>query len=288
MSRASIQMWFKRMFRPGATESDAQRARVIEERLEEMFDEAEREGLIDVESGEMFQGIIDLPGTPAGEVMVPRINVAAVADDETIAEVLARMRDSGHSRIPIFTGSLDKIIGIIHAKDLLRHWGRTDGEIRLGDIARKPFFVGEDIPLDDLLREFQARKVQIAVVVNEYGGTSGLITLEDIFEVIVGDIKDEFDRSEPDLIEEVADGWVRVGGRFNAHDFFENFDRDKPDGSFNTIGGWIVDRVGRIPKPGETFALDVHEVRIEEADRRRVTRALVRLAPQTGREKSED
>lgn len=240
-----------------------------EERLEEIIDEAEREGLIDDEASEMVQGILDLSNTTAAEVMVPRISLSAVPDTISVADLLASIVEFGHSRIPVYSGSVDRIIGILYVKDLFRFWGRDD-EVRLADVMREPYFIPESKPLSDLLTEFKARKIQLAVVVDEYGGTSGLVSMEDILEMIVGDIADEYDTEEDTELLRAEDGHVVASGRLAISDLADHFDTEAPEGGFTTVGGWISDRIGRVPDEGEEFEFDGFQVRVESADPRQI------------------
>ncbi len=233
------------------------------------MDEAEREGLIDDEASEMVQGILDLANTSAAEVMVPRISVWAVPDTIPVAELLTAIVEFGHSRVPVYSGSVDRIVGILYVKDLFRFWGR-DTEIRLADVMREPYFIPESKPLSDLLAEFKARKIQLAVVVDEYGGTSGLVSMEDILEMIVGDIADEYDTEEDTEMLRVEDGHVVASGRLGISDLADHFDTEVPEGSFTTVGGWIFDRIGRVPEVGEEFEFDGFQVRVETADPRHI------------------
>ncbi|MCZ7587119.1 MAG: hemolysin family protein [Deltaproteobacteria bacterium] len=279
MSYSSFRHRLLRLFNKPKTDED--RAEEVEKRLEEVLEEAEEEGLIDVEASEMFLNVLDLDTTRAYEIMVPRTSLTAVPDDIAIPELIHTIHRSGHSRIPVYSGSVDSIVGLVYAKDVLRFWGRPDGDIELKALLREPYFVPESKPLDDLLRDFQARKVQIAIVVDEYGGTSGLVTLEDIFEVIVGDIEDEYDRAGAEALTVQDDGNVKVAANFNIDDFFERFDLEPPEGDFSTVGGWIFERIGRIPRAEEQFTLDGYPVVIDEADERRIRRVSVDVSAAT-------
>lgn len=256
--------------------SKKDKVKEAEERLEEFLDEVQDEGLIDEEAGEMFLGVIDLLSTQADEVMVPRIGIDAVSEKTPIPEIIEKILESGHSRIPVYRENVDHIIGFVYAKDLLRYWGRENGEVNLDDILREPYFVPESKPVGDLLKEFQAKKVQIAVVVDEYGGTSGLVSIEDIVEEIVGEIEDEYDpeQTEPQIVHN--DDWVEAAAGVDIDDLFDIFDRDAPEGDFTTIGGWIFDGIGRIPDEGETLELDGYEISILDADKRQINRVAIK------------
>ncbi|MCB1155393.1 CBS domain-containing protein, partial [bacterium] len=179
---------------------------------EEWIEEAERDGLIDEDDSELFHGVFDLSTRQVGEIMVPRTSVTAIPETTPIADVIETIQSSGHSRIPVYSETIDRIIGFVYAKDLLAYWGTTNGGFELRSVLREPLYTTEDKPVDDLLREMQKKKIHLAVVVDEYGTTSGLVSIEDIIELIVGDIHDEYDSAleEPSLI--VQDGWVTAPG----------------------------------------------------------------------------
>ncbi len=258
------------------SQSKKDKVKEAEERLEEFLDEVQDEGLIDEEAGEMFLGVIDLLTTEADEIMVPRIGIDAVSEDTSIPEIIHTILTSGHSRIPVYKENVDHIVGFVYAKDLLRYWGRENGDVNLTDILREPYFVPESKPVGDLLREFQKKKVQIAVVVDEYGGTSGLVSIEDIVEEIVGEIEDEYDpeQAEPQIVQN--DNWVEAAAGVDIDDLFDIFDCEAPEGDFTTIGGWIFHGIGRIPNQSETIELGAYEIKILDADERQINRVAIK------------
>ncbi len=265
---------FKNIF--GGSKSKKDKAKVAEERLGEFLDEVQDEGLIDEDAGEMFLGVIDLLSTQADEVMVPRIGIDAVSEDTSIPKIIETILSSGHSRIPVYRKNVDHIIGFVYAKDLLRYWGHENGDVNLDDILREPYFVPESKPVGDLLKKFQAKKVQIAVVVDEYGGTSGLVSIEDIVEEIVGEIEDEYDpeQSEPQIVQN--EDRVEAAAGVDIDDLFDIFDSDAPEGDFTTIGGWIFDGIERIPDQGEKLELGGYEIIILDSDERQINRVTIR------------
>ncbi len=265
---------FKNLFKDSQTKKD--KVKEAEERLGEFLDEVQDEGLIDEEASEMFLGVIDLLSTQADEVMVPRIGVDAVSEDTAIPDIIETILKSGHSRIPVYRENVDHIVGFVYAKDLLRYWGKDSSDVDLADILREPYFVPESKPVGDLLKEFQEKKVQIAVVVDEYGGTSGLVSIEDIVEEIVGEIEDEYDpeQDEPQIVQN--GNWVEAAAGVDIDDLFDIFGKDAPDGDYTTIGGWIFDVIGRIPDKGETLELDGYEINILDADQRQINRIAIK------------
>src|SRR5512136_1628473 len=199
------------------------RKRVTEEEIQELMDAGEEEGLINEEENEMIRAIFALRDTVVREIMVPRTDMASLPVDAPIDEVLQTIIACGHSRIPIFEGTIDNVIGTLYAKDLLKCWGRRESELVVRQLMRAPFFTPETKNLEELLQEFKKRRVHLAIVIDEYGGTSGLVTIEDLLEQIVGDIQDEYDIEE-ELIQLQPDGTTVVDARLSIEDFEQFFD----------------------------------------------------------------
>jgi putative hemolysin len=254
------------------------------EELKLLVETGSERGEIEEEEKEMITGVIELGDKAVHEVMVPRIGIRAVNVDDPMDEVLDTIVAAGHSRLPVFTESLDNIIGILYAKDLLPYLkGNGPGvtEIDLRSLARPPVYVPESKPVDDLLHEMQVAKRHIAIVVDEYGGTAGLVTMEDVVEEIVGEIQDEYDTEEP-MVEEVSsDGELafRLDGRVSMddlRDLFDLSDDDEPDeDAYDTVGGFVVHRVGRIPLPGAEIPFrDDVVIHVEAAEPRRVAKVV--------------
>ncbi len=207
------------------------------------------------------------------EVMTHRVDIEALPSDITVGEARKRFREFTHSRIPIYGESLDQIEGVLYSKDLLLERDRS-GPIRL--VARKPYFVPESKRVLTLMRELQSERTAIAVVVDEYGGTSGLITLEDIVEELVGEIRDESD-VEPPLLKEVKPKVFVVNPIIDIHDFNEQLEVELPANDFATLAGLILDRVGRVPQEGESLKIEALELLIEEVRETRIERVRVFL-----------
>lgn len=260
------------LFRNPKSLDDAERARWAEERLDSVIDEVEAEGLIDEEAQEMIRGVIDFSNAMVREVMVPRTEIVAVDIRDPIEKVIETILESGHSRIPVFEENIDHIKGLVHAKDLLRHWGAN--RLELAPVMREPYFIPETKGLDDLLSEFRRQRIQMAIVIDEYGGTSGLVTIEDLIEEIVGEIIDEYDDDEA-LLHVIHPDEVVVSARLEIDDLFEHFGLDKPQGKFSTVGGWIFHHTGYIPQQDETFHLDGFDVTIETRDEKTIKRVKV-------------
>ena len=200
---------------------------------------------LDYDARDMIKGIVELSETTVKEVMVPRIDVVFLSKDIVPAEMFEMIIDCGHSRFPVFENTIDNVIGILYAKDLLKYL--TDRKnIEIGEILRKPYFIPESKRLDTLLREFKRRHVHIAVSVDEYGGVSGIVCLEDIIEEIVGDIQDEFDNEVEDILQ-IDDKSYLCDGRVDIEDLNEELNLNIPEEDFDTLGGFVFDLFGKIP-----------------------------------------
>ncbi len=247
-----------------------------EEDLHEFIDASEQQGIIDEDEGDMLQSILELDETILREIMVPRTGMVCIGADAPLSHALQTILESGHSRIPVYKGNIDNIIGLIYAKDLLRFWGREIDDIALAEVLRPPYLVPESKLVSDLLKEFRETRVHIAIVIDEYGGTSGLITIEDLIEEIVGDIQDEYDREEDWLVEE-PDGTVLVDGRLGIEEFEEHFDIEVEREKFDTVGGYIVEQYGRVPAAGERVRVGTFDMRIEQGNERVIRK--IRIFP---------
>ena len=205
---------------------------------------------LDGAAKEMIQGVVELSHSTVKEIMVPRPDVISVPLDVPADTLLERVAQSGHSRLPVYHQNMDNIVGVVYAKDLLRAQvsaaGEPAGEAVLDRIMRRPYFVPETKKVDQLLREFQLRRVHIAVVVDEYGGTSGIVCLEDVIEEIVGDIQDEFD-DEAEEILQIGEGIYLCDARVRLDELNEYGGFDLPASSFETLGGFVFDLFGKIP-----------------------------------------
>ena len=264
------------------------------EELKLLVETGSEQGGIEEEEKEMIHGVIELGDKAVHEVMVPRIGIRAVNVDDPLDVVVDMLVRAGHSRLPVFEGSLDNIIGILYAKDLLPYLkgnGRSNGDIDIRALVRPAVYVPESKPVDDLLHEMQVAKRHIAIVVDEYGGTSGLVTMEDVVEEIVGEIQDEYD-TEQEMIEDLStDGELafRLDGRVSMddlRDLFDLSDDDEPDEeAYDTVGGFVVHRFGRIPLPRtELDFRDGVRIVVEAAEPRRVAKVLA-TRPRRGDER---
>jgi magnesium and cobalt transporter len=201
---------------------------------------------LDTNALEMVKGIISLSESNVKEIMVPRIDVVSISLDTPIAEIVTIISDCGHSRFPVYHDTVDNIVGMLYAKDLLHYLVNEESEIDLQKLIRSAYFVPESKKLDSLLREFQRRRVHIAVVVDEYGGTSGIVCLEDIIEEIVGEIQDEFDNETEELLK-ISEGVYLCDARVNLEFLNEQLGIELPSDDFDTLGGFVFHLFGKIP-----------------------------------------
>jgi CBS domain containing-hemolysin-like protein len=276
---ASVLIKFGNVLAPG--KGLAQGPFVTEEDLREMIDVAESDEVIEQSEREMIHSIFELGDTVVREIMVPRPDMVVASKDDPLAAVLDTILQAGHSRIPVYAEDRDKIVGLVYAKDVLRRLHVGDGDANGGwdDLLRPPYFVPELKRVDELLRELQAEKVHLAIVVDEYGATAGLVTIEDILEEIVGEIVDEYDTELP-LVEQTQDGGLRVDARLPVDELGELLACELPDEEWDTVGGLLFGLLGHVPRPGE--AVDVNGLRLTAerlVGRRIATVTVDRLAP---------
>ena len=248
------------------------------EELSILVERGGEQGILEAEEEQMIQAVIELGDQRVHEVMVPRIAMVTLGASATTEEALDHFIEEGHSRIPVYEETIDEIVGILYAKDLLPYLKNSAGQPpALRTLLRTPVFVPESMSVDDLLHEFQRRKVHIAIVLDEYGGTAGLVTIEDLLEEIVGEIQDEYDEEEP-LIVKLSDDEVRIDGRADVDDLAELFDITlglEDADEYDTVGGLIYHRIGGVPKPGDQVAVDGLTLTVESLDGRRVGKVLV-------------
>ena len=220
------------------------------------------------ERREMIRGIQELGETTVKEVLVPRTDTFFVPIDADRESLLESVVSSGHSRIPVYRGTIDDVVGILYAKDLLKSLV-DGGEFSLPALLRKPYFVPETKRIDALLREFKRRRVHIAVAVDEYGGVAGIVCLEDIIEEIIGEIQDEFDEEREDIVVLGVDSWL-CDARVNLDDLNERCAFSLPADDFDSLGGYVFDLFGRIPLRGERISAGDFEFVVEEIEGHRI------------------
>lgn len=252
------------------------RRRILsEQELQEIIQESEEGGIINEEEGEMLHSIFEFGETIVREVMVPRTDMVCCPTSASLDEVLEAIISSGHSRIPIYEGTNDRIVGVIYAKDLLKFWGHPTADVQTTQVMRTPYFVPETKNIEELLQEFRTKRVHMAIAIDEYGGTSGLITIEDLIEEIVGDIQDEYDLEEEWLLEEEA-GSILVDARLNIEELEEHFATTVPRGKFDTVGGYLFDLLGHVPVAGEEIRDGDLVMTVVECDARKIRKVRIR------------
>nr|WP_253738595.1 hemolysin family protein [Halohasta salina] len=246
---------------------------VTRDEIQDIIETGEREGVIEEEEREMLERIFTFNSTIAKEVMTPRLDVTAVSREASIEEAIQACISNDHVRVPVYDGNLDNIIGIVNVRDLVREHQYSEGKGTLDDVVRPTLHVPESKNADDLLAEMQENRLQMVIVLDEFGTTEGIITLEDMVEEIVGDIL-EGDESEP--FDSVDDQTTIVRGEVNIHEVNDVLEIDLPEGEeFETLAGFVFNRAGRLVEEGETFEYDGVEIAIEEVDNTRILKARI-------------
>jgi magnesium and cobalt exporter, CNNM family len=240
-------------------------------------DLAEDQRLMEGDERRLLQSIVEFSDTLVREVMTPRPDIVAITEDARIADLRALFGEQEYSRIPVYKENLDNILGVIFVKDLIRLAGDWKDSDSILPLLRPATFVPETKRVSDLLKEFQRKQVQLAIVVDEYGGTAGLATLEDLLEEIVGEIRDEYD-VEAETVVDVGQGTYVFSGKANFDEVRDRLHVEIEPEGFETVGGYVLTRVGRVPSVGETFELDGLVVEVVEAERRRIHRVKIRRA----------
>jgi putative hemolysin len=243
---------------------------VTEEAIMTMVDAGEEEGVIEEEEKAMIYSIFQLDNTLAREVMIPRIDILAFEEQTTLEEATETLLRTGHSRAPVFRESIDNIVGLVYIKDLLASWRDGDLDHKVGDVLREAYFVPEAKKVDDLLAEMQAKRVHMSVVVDEYGGTAGVVTIEDIVEEIVGEILDEYDFAEEMPYEQLQEGEYIFSGGIDVDDVNQITGSQIPKETSETLGGYIYSQLGKVPVPGETVKAGGLELIVEQVVGRRI------------------
>ena len=244
--------------------------------LAELAKLSHEKGTIVEEEQGLIHSIVNFRLVTVQEVMTPRVDIVAVSDDSNLTELLHIINSSGHSRLPLYHNDLDNISGVIYAKDLIPFIKDKEKIFSVNTIARKILFVPRTKMISDLMRVFQEKKMHIAVVIDEYGGTAGVITLEDILEEIIGEIRDEFDKEENPVIK-ISDGKFIVLGKFSISELNEllNIDLKADNSDFETVGGLVLNHAGHIPKEGYSFSIENHNFTVKEIANKRIKKVLI-------------
>jgi putative hemolysin len=266
------------LVRVGALGGKAADARERDDDILHLMEQEEANGGIEEDERQMIRGIINLEETPAREIMVPRIDIVAAEADSDIDTVMQLITERGFSRIPVYEETIDNVVGVVYAKDILRCLADGTRPASLKEIARPPYFVPESKKVDELLAELRQRRVHIAIVVDEYGGTAGLLTIEDLIEEIVGEIEDEYDREEV-TVQRISDDEAIVDGRVSLDDLNELLGLDLQGEDFDTVGGFVYHHLGKMPNPGDEVRADGLRLRILSVMGRRIKRVRVSREP---------
>jgi magnesium and cobalt transporter len=275
-SAKGFQNWLRMCFRRLARIRDSES---IEKEIEQLIDEGEQRGLISEDEGEMIQGIFSFRDTIARGIMVPRTDTVCARVDTSMPEIIDLIIQSGHSRIPVYVDSIDNIVGTLHAKDLLKHWG-CGAEAELRELVRPPYFIPETKKISEVLHDLRGNKSHIAIVIDEYGGTAGILTLEDIIEEIIGEITDEYDAEET-LIEEHDDGSMTVDARLDVEELEDVLGLEFPEGKFESVGGFVISLLGKVPGVDEKVTYQNIEMVVEAANNRKIEKLRIRrIGPQ--------
>ena len=252
---------------------------VTEEEIRLLVRVGEEEGVIEADQRQMIHSIFEFGDTVVREVMVPRIDMVCVEDSTSVDGVLRVILEEGHSRVPVYHDTIDQIVGVVHVKDLLSHIKAGHHSLPAREVMRPAYFVPESKRLDDLFREMRRKRTQMAIVVDEYGGTAGLVTVEDLLEEIVGPILDEYDVEEK-LFETVDEHTAIVDGRLSIEEVNELMNLDLPTGEVDTIGGFVYSLLGHVPAQGEKVISGGAEIVVEKLEGHRIARVRIsRLVP---------
>lgn len=248
-----------------------------EDELRLLVEQSEEHGVIETEEKEMIHKVFEFGDTIVRKVMTPRLDITAIEADAGVDELIRVVSESGHSRIPVYDNILDNIVGLVHVKDVLKVMGEGR-QVSIREVMRPAFFIPDNKRVDDLLTELRRNRIQFAIVRDEYGTVTGIVTIEDLLEEIVGEIQDEYDIEEP-LVTQIDSTTCIVDGRMTIEDYNERFGAELPIEEADTLGGFVFGLMGHQPTQGETATWDGHEFRVEATDGRRIQKVRVTRAP---------
>lgn len=261
--------------------NDAQRvAHKFEEDVQELIDEGAEKGVISADEVEMIQSLIEFGDIVAREIMIPRTDMVTISRDSTLREVIQLFIQHGHSRLPVYQKDVDDIIGVLHIKDLLAYWESPADTVLPEENMRRPYFIPEGKKVTELLAELRARKIHMTIVLDEYGGTAGLVTLEDIIEEIVGEIHDEYDDEDQKIVR-ISGDTILVDARLNLEDLADYLNIELPEGNYDSVGGFIIDLTGKVPQENEQIKYQDLLMIIRSADDRRIGQVEIKRLDQT-------
>ncbi len=266
--------WGEPLMRKLAGVEDDDSPTRIEERQEELLsvvEEREKEGVVDGEERDMIESVLEFRATTAGEIMTPRTDISGIEISIGFDTVVTTVIESGHSRYPVYEENIDNIIGMLYSKDLLNYLKEDTRPEGVADILRETFFVPETKNLRDLLHDFKERKVHVAVVLDEYGGTAGLVSFEDILEELVGEIEDEHEQPRADLIKKIDEFNFDIDARAEIYELIDDYQLKLPeDEDYETLGGFVFSQLGHIPLVGESFEYGNMKFTVADAEKRKI------------------
>ena len=263
----------------GATEENSESE--IDDEILSAVEEGEKEGVVHEQEREMIESVIEFRDATAGHIMTTRPDVTAIPADATLEDVKRAIEESRHSRIPVYEQSLDHIVGILHARDLIRLLGESIPRFSIRDIMRPAIYVPETKPLSDLLSDFKHQKVHLAIVLDEYGSTSGVVTIEDVLEELVGEISDEHDTDEPAMLKKIDDKTVDADARIRIDDLNRLAGLNLPeDAGYETLAGFLTTNLSRIPEKGAVYEHDKVRYTVLDAEPQRVKRVKIEILSQ--------
>jgi putative hemolysin len=263
----------------------AEPADTIQQEILSVVEEGEKEGVVGEEEREMIESVIQLRATTAGQVMTARPEVIALPLDSTLTAVKQTLEESGHSRIPVYDKTLDHVVGILYARDLLKFLGQATIKFDIRSAMRPALFVPETKPLRDLLHDFRVKKIHLAIVLDEYGGTTGLVTIEDVLEELVGDISDEHEPLEPAMYKQLDEHAAEADARMYVDELNRRMGLNLPeDAGYDTVGGYVTTTLGRIPEAGTEFESEGVRFTVLEAEPQKVNRVRIQIVPQPAAE----
>ena len=252
---------------------------ITEEEIKSYINVGEAEGIIEVEEREMIHSIIEFGDTTAKEVMTPRTSIFMLDSEATIDDVWDEIIESGYSRIPVYGEDLDEILGILYVKDLMILAKKGTTNIPIKSVLREAYFVPDTKSIVEILDEFRSKQVHMAIILDEYGGTVGLLTIEDLIEEIIGEIKDEYDIHEEDEIEKIEELKYKVDARINIEDLNKDLELNIPESEdYESLGGYVLDILGRVAKIKDTVELDGIIMTVLEIDKTRVVKILIEIS----------
>ena len=275
---ALLQVMLKLIGKMIGMDLESYSALISREEIDHIVKESSETGALEEDERKMIHGVIAFEDTRVSEVMAPRIDMSAIEDSDSIEEAVKIFLESGHSRIPVYKEDIDDIVGILYAKDLLGPLSGKEANISISDLMRKPLYVPETMKTDEALDTMKKARKHLAIVVDEYGGTAGIVTLEDLIEEIVGDIQDEYDRETPEIIKE-PDGAYMVQGQVNLEDLAEalNYPFDTIYDNVDTLAGMILEITGDFPSQGQTVSCGPWEIKALEVQNHRILAAKMKF-----------